>query len=65
MADAARESKLAEALRRLRELDAEAVRTGASCRVVVEITYQSGKAQHVQDERRRYALPPESGSGNP
>ncbi len=64
MADEARDPKIREAVRRLLELDAEAVRTRASCKIVVEVTYQQGKAQHVQDERRRYALP-ESGSGNP
>lgn len=46
--------KIKEAISRLLELDAEAVQTRASCKVLVEVTYQKGIAQHVQDERRRY-----------
>jgi hypothetical protein len=43
-----------DALKRLMELDSEAVQSQASCEVVVRITYQKGKAQHVRDERTRY-----------
>lgn len=46
--------KLREAIKRLVELDAEAVGGKASCKIVVELTYQKGVPQHVQDERRRY-----------
>jgi hypothetical protein len=52
-----RSDKFNEALRRLMELDAEAVERKMSCRVVIELTYQKGVAQHVQDERRRYERP--------
>ena len=54
MATAEQDAKLKEAVSRLQELHAEAVRSKASCRVVVELTYQEGVPQKVQDERRRY-----------
>lgn len=43
-----------DARQRLDELHAEAMRTKSSCKVVVEVTYQRGILQTVQDERRRY-----------
>lgn len=43
-----------DARQRLDELHAEAVKRGASCKIVVEVTYQNGVLQNVQDERRRY-----------
>lgn len=46
--------KIKEAVRRLLELDAEAVQTRASCKVIVEVTYQRGKPTRVEDHRRRY-----------
>ena len=56
-----RHPKVREALRRLLELADEACVTGASCRVAVELTFQKGVPQHVQDERRRYEVPPPRG----
>ena len=46
--------KIKDAHARLDELHSEAVRSKASCRVVIELTYQDGVPQKVQDERRRY-----------
>ena len=43
-----------DAYSRLAELDAEAERSKASCKVTIEVTYQEGRIQTVQDERRRY-----------
>jgi hypothetical protein len=43
-----------QAQKRLAELHAEALRTKASCKVTIEVTYQKGIPQQVQDERRRY-----------
>lgn len=43
-----------DARQRLDELHAEAVRGKSSCKVTIEVTYQRGVLQQVQDERRRY-----------
>ena len=43
-----------DARQRLDELHAEAIKTKASCKIIVEVTYQKGVLQGVQDDRRRY-----------
>lgn len=52
---ATKDDKLTDAMARLHELHTEAITKRLSCKVMVEVTYQNGIPQQVQDERRRYS----------